>query len=445
MIERLTESLTRAGFDPQEVSAKERLAGAAAAGLTRLTSRKPVAGCWVPGRLELFGTHTDYAGGRTLVAALPRGFIFAGCSGADRQVRVLDARTGEQVVIAPALPSSSVHGLQRYASAVVQRLARNFPGTPLAADVSLASDLPMAAGMSSSSALMVGLAATLIRLARIRDSPIWRDNITSPVDEAGYYACIENGRDFRALTGDTGVGTHGGSEDHAAMLCCQPRTFTAFAFVPMRPLAHAGLPPEWSCMVASSGVAAQKTGPAQSAYNRLAAGAAVLLGIWNRQARGAASLGDLLRSDLSAGARLHQIVDSTHVPGWTPHELHARLQHFIAEDARIPQALEALRQRDAGTIGELSERSQADAQGSLGNQIEETAALAELARRHGAFASRSFGAGFGGSVWALVEHGKREAFASAWLDAYRARYPQRESTVFEGNPALPMVELLTGR
>lgn len=441
----LTESLTRAGLDPEEVSAKGRLAGAAAAGLARLTSREPEAACWVPGRLELFGTHTDYAGGRTLVAALPQGFIFTGCPGVDRQVRVLDARTGEQVVIAPALAPPAVHGWQRYVSAVVQRLARNFPGVPLAADVSLASDLPIAAGMSSSSALMVGLAVTLIRLAGIRDSAIWRDNITSPVDEAGYYACIENGRDFRALTGNAGVGTHGGSEDHAAMLCCERRTFTAFAFVPMRPLAHARLPRDWSCLVASSGVAAEKTGPAQRAYNRLAAGAAVLLEIWNRHAPGAASLGDALRSEPAAPARLHQMIDSTPVPDWTLRDLHSRLQHFTAEDARVPQAVEALRQRDTKTLGELSERSQRDAQTSLGNQIEETVALADLARRHGAFASRSFGAGFGGSVWALVEHQSREVFARAWLDAYRARYPQRESTVFEGYPSLPMLELLTQR
>ena len=32
---------------------------------------------WVPGRLEVFGKHTDYAGGRTLVCAVPRGLAVA--------------------------------------------------------------------------------------------------------------------------------------------------------------------------------------------------------------------------------------------------------------------------------------------------------------------------------------------------------------------------------
>ena len=39
----------------------------------------------------------------------------------------------------------------------------------------------------------------------------------------------------------------------------------------------------------------------------------------------------------------------------------------------------------------------------LGNQVPETIALARAALAHGAFAACSFGAGFGGSVWALVE------------------------------------------
>ena len=35
--------------------------------------RRPAAGAWwVPGRLEVFGTHTDYAGGRSLVAPVPQ-------------------------------------------------------------------------------------------------------------------------------------------------------------------------------------------------------------------------------------------------------------------------------------------------------------------------------------------------------------------------------------
>ena len=73
--------------------------------------------------------------------------------------------------------------------------------------------------MSSSSALIVALAAALVRLARLEARAEWQANIASASDAAGYYACIENGMAFGSLEGDAGVGTHGGSEDHVAIVC----------------------------------------------------------------------------------------------------------------------------------------------------------------------------------------------------------------------------------
>src|SRR4026208_691317 len=48
----------------------------------------PVHAWWVPGRLEVFGTHTDYAGGHTLVCAVPRGFAVVARRRIDNVVRV---------------------------------------------------------------------------------------------------------------------------------------------------------------------------------------------------------------------------------------------------------------------------------------------------------------------------------------------------------------------
>ena len=438
---RWTALLAAAGLDDTEVRVKARLADAAATALSGLSSSEPTAAYWVPGRLELFGTHTDYAGGRTLVAALPRGFIFIGCGRRDGELRVIDAVSGERTM-AEAVPSSPGAGWRRYVSVVAQRLSRNFPTATLGADVAFASDLPIAAGMSSSSALMVGLAATLIRLSGIRQAAPWRENIANRLDEAGYFACIENGRDFRGLAGDAGVGTHGGSEDHAAMLCAEPGTFTAFAFLPMRRLDIARLPEGWSCVVASSGAAAEKTGRAMGAYNQLSNGAAALLDIWNRHSTEAASLAAALATNAGAARQLQDMIDSTAVAGWSRSSLHARLQHFIQEDARIPQAVEALRRGDATCIWELSARSQSDSHALLANQIEETTVLADLALRHGAFASRSFGAGFGGSVWALVERVNEGTFARHWLDAYRVRHRHPLAAVFNASPGPAMIDLL---
>ena len=53
-------------------------------------------------------------------------------------------------------------------------------------------------------------------------------------------------------------------------------------------------------------------------------------------------------------------------------------------------------------FGDLVDRSQQLAERRLGNQVPETIELARSARELGARAASAFGAGFGGSVWALV-------------------------------------------
>lgn len=430
--------LAAAGLDALEVPAKVRLYDSVLHAFHRRTGTGPDYVWWVPGRLEVFGTHTDYAGGRTLVAAVPRGFAFAASARADAQVRAEDAASEESVTIDPTSPTSAsigargarpllaratgAYGWRHYVEVVVERLARNFPGAQAGADIVFASDLPRAAGMSSSSALMVGIATALVRLWEIRARPEWRAHVRGLLDEAGYYACIENGRNFGDLAGDSGVGTHGGSEDHAALLCGQPGALSAYAFVPMRHLDTVGVPDDWRFIITPSGVAAEKTGAALDSYNRLARGAEVLLDLWNRCEAPHASLASALVSDPSAPARLRDITRASRVDGWPADALESRLQHFIREDARVPRALQAFRHGDAEMLRAIAAASQTDSAELLRNQVQETVVLARRALECGAFAARSFGAGFGGSVWALVQGDHAEWFAPSWHPAaFRAQ------------------------
>ena len=63
------------------------------------SGRSPL-GFFVPGRIEVLGKHTDYAGGRTMVAAVERGFCVAALPRDDRQMIVIDAASGETIVFA---------------------------------------------------------------------------------------------------------------------------------------------------------------------------------------------------------------------------------------------------------------------------------------------------------------------------------------------------------
>ncbi len=439
----IAERLRQRGLDPTEVQAKEALYGSVLADFRGRTSRAPERAWWVPGRLEVFGTHTDYAGGRTLIAAVPRGFAVVAARRVDDRVRISDARNGEEVTIGQSEGAAIFHGWRRYAAVVVERLRRNFPGARLSADITFASDLPRASGMSSSSALMVGVATALVRLGEVDLRADWRSAISNPLDEAAYYACVESGLSFGALGGDAGVGTHGGSEDHVAMVCGEPAHLSEYAFVPARLLDRVQLPGAWSFVVMSSGVPAEKGGSAQAAFNALAGSAAALLDLSRRTERSAPSLGGALAADAAAAGRLRASVRRSRVKEWPSELLERRLDHFVAEDARVPEAVRAFRAADQQVLGELSRTSQADAEALLKNQIPETSALARSALSCGAFASRSFGAGFGGSVWALVERDNASAFVERWLADYRRTAPAAamRAAAFIATPGPPVTDV----
>jgi len=258
---------------------------------------------WTPGRLEVFGTHTDYAGGRSLVCAVPRGMLLAARRRIDGRVVVTDAASGESVAIEPGCDPSTFSAWRRYVAVVVDRLSRNFPGAVRGCEIAFESTLARASGMSSSSALVIALASALVSLNDLAQQDAWTANIRSPIDAAGYYACIENGRTFGGLAGTSGVGTHGGSEDHAAILTGRRGIVTAFRFAPMTRLQDVAVPADWRFVIATSNVRAEKTGPAQASYNRLADEVQVLLDWWIACETPASSLADALRTDAAAADR----------------------------------------------------------------------------------------------------------------------------------------------
>ena len=444
--EALLERLSAAGLEASEHGAKSALFRRVLDAWRRDVG-SPIAGAWwVPGRLEVFGTHTDYAGGRSLVAPVPRGFAFAAAPRPDPLVRVIDAGDGTRDavgIVELAQHPTRFRGWRHYVEVTAARLARNFPGSALGADIVFASDLPRAAGMSSSSALVVGVATALAHTAGLRRRAEWQQDVRNGTDEAGYLACVENGRTFGLLAGDAGVGTHGGSEDHAAMIAGAAGACSAFAFVPLRHLLTIPLPARWTVVVAASGVGSHKTGTERNAYNRLSAGTSALLELWNAHEPSRASLGAVLESSADALARLGSIARTSSVPGWPAAALQDRLEQFAREDRRVGDAIVAIQEANPAALGRLAAASQSDSERLLRNQVPETSALVRLAVQTGAIGARSFGAGFGGSVWAIVEAGDGERFAGQWLSAYATACPgaAERATAFVSNPGPPVTQV----
>ena len=380
---------------------------------------------FTPGRIEIFGKHTDYAGGHAMVAAVPRGITLAARARHDGIVRVGDIFDGQVIEVDPSTSAPPHYrGIQKYVHVVAHRLFLNFPGCELGANIAIASDLPRASGMSSSSALVVGVALALIERAGLRQRDEWQRHLRRVHDLAWYLGCVENGLNFPGLPGTEGVGTHGGSEDHTAILACQTDHVGLYRFVPVRPLGETRMPADWMFVIASSGVQADKADSVKDRYNRAADAVRALHAIWNsRAAAPARSLADALASRPDAVDQLRSQLTPSTDGRFSVADLQRRLDHFLRESARAPQAAVAFRDGDHETIRELAAASQREADELLGNQIPETVTMARLACEQGAFASSNFGAGFGGSVWALVPASEAAAFGERWTAAYAKAMP----------------------
>lgn len=421
------QSLIDAGLSPTEAERKARMF----AENDRALGDWPRLRWFVPGRIEVLGKHTDYAGGRSLLCTVERGFCVTAVPRADDVMRVVDVGNQVEATFRVSEDQAGETRWRTYPATVARRVARNFPARDargavklLGADIAFASDLPRAAGVSSSTALIIAIFTVLAEINQLEQHPAYRENLPTIDALASYLGCVENGRTFGTLAGDTGVGTRGGAQDHTAILRAVPGHLVRYVYSPPATEAVIPLPPGLTFAIGASGVAAEKTGAAKDQYNRAAEAVTAILDVW-REATGhdEPTLFDLI-TKTSALAELRRILAQSRHPRFTADALLARLDHFVHEAIDIiPRACDALARGDLDTFGALVDDSQASAERWLANQIPETIFLARLARSHGAVAASAFGAGFGGSVWALVRSPDAPAFIDAWRRDYLGRFP----------------------
>ena len=381
---------------------------------------------WAPGRIEVFGKHTDYAGGRSLLTAVERGFSVSAAPRNDSRIRVVDPSNGNTCETALDLSASAPDGhWSNYVATVARRIARNFPDARTGIDLAFVSDLPSAAGVSSSSALMIGVFSALAAVNGLASTPNWRASLSTLPELGGYMGAMENGLTYGALAGDSGVGTLGGSQDQTAILCAEGGRVVDFSWMPVRKIGSHTLPDTLRFVVASSGVVAAKSAGAREQYNRASLLVRQLLASWNA-ATGSVdhSLAAAMQSSADAPDLLRAIVAETGSDRFPAAALVDRLDQFLLETyTLIPAAADAFDRRDWRLFGDVTAQSQRAAEELLGNQVPQTVALVADALALGAVGASAFGAGFGGSVWALVQGDDAGAFERAWRDRYCRRFP----------------------
>jgi galactokinase len=397
-----------------------------------LGTRRAASFYFVPGRIEVLGKHTDYCGGHSIVAATEQGFCIAALPREDHRINVTALPRKERVQFELDLELQPKAGIwANYPMTVARRIARNFAddeAPPLrGADIAFLSDLAPAAGLSSSSALII---ASFLVLADVNDlwhRPQFHQNIRTIEDLAGYLGTIENCQSFFSLFVDSGVGTFGGSEDHTAILGAEASRLKVYSYCPVRIQQTMELPEEYVFAVASSGVIAEKTGAAMEQYNHASVTANRVLELWNRHTS---------RQDQTLAAAAEHISRDEHRGEAATNfeaylrqqdgadDLIRRLSHFVLEDLAVRVTSKLLSDGQVERMGGFVDESQRGAEELLGNQTEQTAFLQRAARELGASASSAFGGGFGGSVWALVWSETAPRFLANWAEVYRREWPK---------------------
>ena len=405
----------------------------AATALGEVDSDGEAIGFFVPGRIEVLGKHADYAGGSSLTCATTQGFCLVAVPDASGTLAVVNADTGESVRLHLRKTSSGqVADWSIYPQAVVRRVVQDIgpgrSGHPLSGGaIGFSSTLPQAAGMSSSSAMVVAFFLALRVLSDLEKRPVYQQYLSARPEVAAYLAAVESGRPYGPFGADKGVGTEGGSEDHTAILCAAPGALRRFSYDPVRLHETVVVPDRWRFVIGVSGVTAAKTGAARSAYNSASRLAGEAARHWREQTGSRARhLGALMQEKSFSMDRLRQAMQTA---SQQPKPLIRRAKHFHVEaQVILPAAMQALKEQNWTAFGALVDRSQEAADTWLGNQVPETNHLAQSARRLGAVAASSFGAGFGGAVWALVAQDEVDAFQTAWRANYRIHFPGRAAS-----------------
>lgn len=388
---------------------------------------------FVPGRIEILGKHTDYAGGHSLLAATDRGFLCLSAANDCHEIHLVEEDPAYGAISFPFTADLSPFPghWANYPMTLTQRLAANF-GQALpwrGVDIAFGCDLPIGGGMSGSSALMIMTFLALAGPNRLFENAVYQRNIPNDIDLAMYLACCENGQTFRELVGGAGVGTFGGSEDHTEILNAKAGFLSIFQFCPTVHKADLAFPPDLILAIAFSGVKAEKTGEAMASYNLVSQRAQWVVEHYNKYyGTEHRLLRDLINERSSLDERdLMQRVEvalegsKEEGPEWG---LFLRFRQFHAEDRHlILDVARAWIGDDLGLVGQLIDRSHNLSREMLWNIVPEIDFLQQRARELGAIAASGFGAGFGGSAYALVRQEGAEDFLEKWEAAYAERFP----------------------
>jgi galactokinase len=325
-----------------------------------------------PGRINLIGEHTDYNGGFVLPCAV------------GRRVAVAAARDGDELYSTNFDETRRLTDGKDSSWADYPRgVARAFAEAGYEVGdfrAAYAGDVPLGSGLSSSAAIE---AATALALDALFEFGVDRKELA--------VLCQRAENEF--------VGVQSGIMDQYASLLCEAG---AALLVDCRSLEAESVPLDLDAVNLSLLVCDTRVerGLADTGYNDRRAAcerAAETLGVEQLRDATVEDLGRLSGEELK------------------------RARHIVTENARVLEAVEALRSGDFRELGRLMYASQASMRDDFEISTRELDAFVALAEAAGALGARLTGAGFGGCAIALVQKSESEALTRDVARAFSDR------------------------
>ena len=336
-----------------------------------------------PGRVELLGNHTDYNDGVVLSAAINFAVTVEG-----------QARSDQTAVVRSTLSDDPVsEPLARLAKQTGGAAWANYPlgvafclreaGFPVEGfELSVASDLPPGAGLSSSAALEVATGCFLMKLFSLE---------LAPMELAKLCRRAEN--EF--------VGVNCGLLDQVSSIFGK-RGQAIYLDCRSEQVENIPLPPRTELLVFHTGVEHRLVGGEYNERRARCFAAARALGV--------PALRDVSAARLAASRAELDPVD------------YRRAAHVVGENERVFAGIDHLRHGDGRAFGALMFASHESSRTNFENSTPELDVLVELAREEpGVLGSRLTGGGFGGATISLVEAARAPEIAHHLEQRYTTR------------------------
>jgi len=332
-----------------------------------------------PARVNLIGEHTDYTGGFVMPMAIGFRTVAVISPREDDRIVFYSANYGEEIDLAKSDLDKGRQGhWSDYPAGVVWSLCQEgiaFGGF----NMTLAGDVPLGAGLSSSASVEVATAMAILAFA----------GVTLPLEKVATLCRRAENEYVGAKSGIMDQFVVAGAVAHRAMMLdCRS---LAFDLLP--------LPEDVRVVIVNSMVKhAVATGEYGNRRDEVEEGQEVL----RRECPGITLLRDATLEDLEACREKMSAASF------------ARCKHIITENSRVLAAREALLAGDMKEFGALMVEAHTSFRDDFAASCAEIDSLVEIAlRQTGCIGARITGGGFGGCTVNVVSSSAAEAFVAA--------------------------------